>query len=44
MTHTIYTYGNGEVLETLFNDIAGLLSHTVDGKPVTGSLYVVLLR
>ena len=44
MTHTIYTYGNGEVLETLFNAIAGLLSHTNDDKHVAGSLYTVLIR
>ena len=44
MTHTIYAYGNGEVLETLFNAIAGLLSHSQDGKSMKGSLYAVLLR
>lgn len=44
MTHTIYTYGNGEVLETLFNAIAGLLRHSDDGNPVVGSLYTVLMR
>ncbi len=38
MIHTIYTYGGGEVLETMFNAIAALVSSK------GGSLYNTLIR